>query len=111
MSISNLVLIHYNVEEPELLKSSFKNSHVIFYKNQSFEDINSEINSLNINITNLALVFHPTSRIEIPFFRNSNRTDYNIFRQGLVDLINLLNVNGNLIVDLLACEINDKLFM
>jgi hypothetical protein len=108
MSINNLILIHNNVEEPELLKSSFKNSHIILYNKQSVDEILSEINSLNI--TNLALVFHPTNKIELPFFKETNLSIYQIFRQGLVDLINKIN-NGGLKVDLLACYLSHPIFI
>jgi hypothetical protein len=110
MLIHNLVLIHNNVEEPLLLKSSFKNSEVILYNNQNSDELLENINKecITHNIKNLVLVFHPTSKIELPFFNSSLLSENRIFRNGLIELINKLNINT---LDLLACSLNNNYFI
>jgi hypothetical protein len=113
--MNNLVLIHNNVEEPLLLKSAFKNSKVILYNNQSVDEIYSDeiFSDVENNITNLALVYHPTTKYHIPFFETNPISEFKIISQDLLNLIILITtkINNTLIIDLLACNINEPFFI
>lgn len=124
--MKNLILIHENVEERELLKSCFKEDESIVYlyntvsaanceyfKPTLLEDILNTLDDKTLKeITNLTLVFHPNHPYILPFFMETHtHPNYDIITHGLMELIIALNVeNKGLIIDLLACELKDEHF-
>jgi hypothetical protein len=119
--VKNLVFIHNNVEERELLQSCFKQdeSMVMMYENRqtTLREVMEKITEVGVDIikgiTNLTLVFHPQDSILLPFFLNSHSHDkYLVVTNELVELIRKLNAitDTELIVDMLACDLNSYTF-
>jgi hypothetical protein len=91
----HIILIHSDVEEPELLEQSL-NENTFIYNNELLHD----------NITHLALIYH--TQPVIPFFSGSS-TQFNFFTQGFIDFIQSL---PNLeYIDLLTCRIEDSILI
>lgn len=137
---TKLVLVHTNLEKDDILLNSFRNDCQVIYCNEDSDlvKIKNKIKNPE-NIQYLSLVYHFQGYYEIPFlnnkFENLNEKEirtkiseennipkynyhipkqrYEYFSNNLITLIRFLkqkNLQKNIIVDLLSCNLNYKFF-
>lgn len=106
--MSNLIILHSNVEEDkDLLIQSFNNNSIV---KEYTEDITKLLEDVDVNhITKLAFLYHSDNDYNygFPYFVSSEYTYSTIFSDKLIALINVLK-KENFIIDLLSCNLNNS---
>ena len=110
--MTSLLLINSDVEDINVLISSIKSEHkYLIYKDNEIK-IDDVLKLFDNNTKYLTFIYHFPGYYEVPFFRN--RKAQNKYRNFSNDLINLFQKckekNGELTVDFLSCNINNKEF-